>query len=175
MNSKIYHRNLPDLDLVAEDFDKAFIVRKVSGSASITLYATLRVTGHDAQSSFVAAFGSEFFGHPESIALAAERFESTPTFRNAAGDAVETLGAEAIAKELAARCEEVAGFTQANAMKWRVAMHCNRAIEASTFIANGDDASFADFKKRRREEREKTERRERFGNHMPELLRSDYE
>lgn len=165
---KIHHRNHPDLDLIAADFDQSFIVRKFCGSAAIALYATLRVTGHDAQSSFLAAYGPAFFAHPDAIAAAAERFETTPTFRNAVDKAVETLGAERIAKELSARCDEASHFTQSHAMKWRVAASKSASnpthIEDESFALKRDEASFADFAEQRRSEREQAAERDRIGN-----------
>jgi hypothetical protein len=170
--SKIYHRINKDVDLVAADFSRSFIVRKFAG-AYIHLYATLRTTGHDQQSSFSAAFGSVFFGHPDAIAQAAELFERTPTYRNAASYAIEMLGAERIEKELAARCEEAAHFTQSHAMQFRVEMYdawlqSRSAANIDHGATRRDDEAYKAFAEERREERERQARADRIGNGIGE-------
>ncbi|WP_025599574.1 hypothetical protein [Burkholderia sp. WSM2230] len=160
--NKIYHRENSEVDLIAEDFDKHFIVRKLCGNTAVKLYATLRVTGHDSQSSFLAAFRLQFFGHPDAIALAAERFETTRLYSRAMEDATEALGAERIAKELSARCDESAHFTQSHAMHYRVELqeflHGKPKFDIEPGIINSDDESYREFGTKRRKEREKAAR-----------------
>lgn len=168
MDTKIFHRINKQVDLIAKDFDQPFIVRKFCGSAAINLYATLRATGHDAKSSFLAAFGMQFFGHPDAIAHAAECFETTSLYRSAAEDAIEMLGAERITKELSDRCHEASQFTHDHAMKFRVEMHQewygSLKFETEQAIHHRDDAAFAEFDKERRTSREKAARQSLVGN-----------
>ncbi|RKT25476.1 hypothetical protein B0G69_1192 [Paraburkholderia sp. RAU2J] len=164
MDTKIYHRTNSEVDLVAKDFAMPFLVRQICGSVNIKLYATLRVTGHDSMSSFIAAFGTQLFGHPDAVVLAAKHFERTRLYQTSAGDAVEVLGADRIAKELAARCDEASHFTQSHAMAFRVGMKAAWTDEPVATTANRDDAAFAEFVKERRTSREKAARKALVGN-----------
>ncbi|MBB4515843.1 hypothetical protein [Paraburkholderia fungorum] len=163
MDTKIYHRTDSKVDLIAKDFSLLFVVRKLCGRANIDLYATLRVTGHDSVSSFLAAFGTQLYGHPDAIVLAAKHFERTPVYQAAADAAIETLGAARIAKELAARCEEASHFTQAHAMQFRIDMK-TRADEPLANTVSRDEAAFAEFAKERRASRETEARKAHVGN-----------
>lgn len=168
MDTKIYHRTDSRVDLIAKDFSQPFIVRKLCGTANIKLYATLRVTGHDSVSSFLAAFGTQLYGHPDAVVLAAKHFERTTVYQAAAEDAIETLGAARIAKELAARCEEASHFTQSHAMQFRIDMKkawsSDSSLEMDSRTTARDDAQFAEFAKARVASREKAARKALIGN-----------
>ncbi|MFL9939998.1 hypothetical protein [Paraburkholderia graminis] len=164
LSDKIYHRLNPEVDLRAADFSHKFIVRKFAGHC-IDLYATLRVTGHDAPSSFIAAFGKVFYGHPEAVASAAGHFERTITFQLSVEEATERLGEERIAKELSARCEEISAFTAVAARAFRIEFS-ERFIDRIRM--HQDDKAFAEFAAERRKEREKATAKDRVGNGLGE-------
>jgi hypothetical protein len=143
MNRHIYANGDVELILHPEDFAKAAVVRGIASEPAITLYATLRVLGHDPVSAFAATLGEFLTCRLEAAAEAMETFEKTPLFSRLAEEIEEAVGAARIRKELAARLTEASGFTRDAAIAARVEFSFRGAAFRS---AERDAAEFDRFR-----------------------------